>query len=284
MNNILETMISKYQPKNNKDRENAIKEIFQEIALSGLARSNFFNLVGFYGGTCSRIFYGLDRFSEDLDFASLDKNIKINIEEYLPFIEKEFESYGISIKATPKNKTTEVESAFIKANTLTTMLIFYPNSEEVKNIISNQNIKIKLEIDTDNPKGWISLRKFRFLPSPYEITVFDESTVFAGKIHALICREYNNRVKGRDFYDYLFYLKKDTKCNIEYLQNKLINTGKTKTKISEKEIKQLLIDKFNNTNYKHAIDDVKDFIKNIEEVKNWNKNLFLSTIDLLKFN
>ena len=205
MNNAIEIMIKRYNPQNSDERKNVIKEIIQEIALSGLSHTDFFQKAAFYGGTCLRIFYGLNRFSEDLDFALLNKDPTFKLEPYLPYLKKEFSSYGLDIDVETKNKDTNIQSGFLKGNTLMLMMTIFANNEEIKKVVSNQKIKIKLEIDIDNPSGGDAEYKYKMLPSPYEVLVFDEPTLFAGKLHAIICREYSHNVKGRDYYDYLFY-------------------------------------------------------------------------------
>ena len=285
MNNAIEMMLNKYNAQNNIERENALKEIFQEIALAGLSRGGFFDNVAFYGGTCLRIFYGLDRFSEDLDFALIKNDDKFNLENYFPSLEKEFRSYGIEIKVEPKLKKfdSNVQSAFIKGNTYVLMMSFFPNNEDIKKVVSNQKIKIKFEVDITNPKGFIVETKYRMLPSPYEVKLFDESTLFAGKIHDIICRNYKNHVKGRDYYDYLFYVSKGTKINFEYLRNKLINTNNDlyKEVTTLDNVKDLLKERFENVDYESAKEDVSNFISNKSSIKLWKKELFLSTLELL---
>ena len=286
MNSLVEIMLNKYNPKNNLERENALKEIFQEIALSGLSHGGFFDQAAFYGGTCLRIFYGLNRFSEDLDFALTKKNDNFNLDNYFPALEKEFLSYGIeiNIESKVKNFDSNVQSAFIKGNTYVLMMTFFPKNEEVNKIISNQKLKIKFEVDTDNPSGFNVETKFRMLPSPYEVKVFDEATLFAGKIHALICRNYKNHVKGRDYYDYLFYIGKGTKFNLEYLKNKLINTNDNfnKEEITLEKVKELLKARFESVDYELAKKDVSNFILDKNSLNIWKKELFISTLDLLE--
>ena len=286
MNNAIEAMLAKYNPQNNNERENAIKEIIQEIALAGLSRGGFFKKAAFYGGTCLRIFHGLNRFSEDLDFALVEKDPNFKLDVFFPSLEKEFQSYGIEmiIERKKKEDEEEVQSAFLKGNTLTLMMSFSPKSDDAKKVVSNQKIKIKFEIDTDNPEGGITEYRYKMLPAPYEIQVFDEATLFAGKIHAILCRNYKNHVKGRDYYDYLFYIGKGSKFNLKYLENKLKNTG---SKIDEKDsltldkVKALLKERFLTTDYKSAKEDVSNFIMDKENVSIWKKELFLATLDEL---
>ena len=287
MNNVFEIMLNKYQPRDNSERENAIKEIVQEIVLSGLSRGGFFDKAVFYGGTCLRIFHGLNRFSEDLDFALLNKDEDFKIEDYFPAVKKELISYGLDMDVVKKEKSkgdNDIQSAFVKGNTQILLMSFFPNNNEVDNVIKDQTIKIKFEIDTDNPKGGVVETKYRLLPAPYEIKVFDEPTLFAGKIHAILCREYKNRIKGRDYYDYLFYCAKGTKINLEYLENKLKNSNKISidTKLDLPSLKKMLQERFASVDYNLARKDVSSFITDQESLSLWSKELFLSTLDYLK--
>ncbi len=288
MNSVIETMLEKYNPHNNEERENAVKEIIQEIALSGLSRGGFFEKAAFYGETCLRIFYGLNRFSEDLDFALIEKDPNFRLNDYFPVLEKEFDAYGIKLSVEEKKKTfdSEIQSAFLKGNTLTLMMSFFPKSEDTKKIISNQRLKIKFEVDTENPEGGKIESKFRMLPSLYEVKTFDESTLFAGKIHAIICRNYKSHVKGRDYYDYLFYIGKGSRFNLHYLESKLKKTGvlTDNEKLTLDKTKELLKERFETVDYESAKEDVSNFINNKDNLKLWKKELFLSTLDELKSN
>ena len=284
MNSVIETMLAKYHPQNNEERENAIKEIIQEIALAGLSRGGFFEKAAFYGGTCLRIFHGLNRFSEDLDFALLDKNSDFKLDDYFPALNKEFQSYGIEMSVELKNKTeqTKVQSAFLKGNTLILMMTFFPKSEDAKRVVSNQKIKIKFEIDTDNPGGGITEYRYKMLPAPYEVQIYDEATLFAGKIAAILSRNYKNHVKGRDYYDYLFYIGKGSKFNLKYLENKLKNTGgiiDENESLSLEKVKSLLKAKFESVDYESAKEDVSNFISDKESLKLWKKELFIATLN-----
>lgn len=285
MNRALETMLSKYEIKNSKDRENAIKEIIQEIALSGLSQAGFFENAAFYGGTCLRIFYGLNRFSEDLDFALVKSHSSFKLNKYFPALEKAFQSFGLNVAVEAKEKESEVQSAFLKGNTLMLMLSFFPNVAGTNSFLSNQKIKIKFEVDIDNPDGGTTEVKYKMLPTPYEVKVFDESSLFAGKIHAIICRSYKNHVKGRDYYDYLFYVGKGSKINLHYLENKLKNTGgviSADETLTLDKVKKLLLEKFSSVDYESAKEDVSRFIKEVDSLKLWKKELFISTLEQLE--
>ena len=287
MNSVLEEMIKKYNPRNSIERENAIKEIIQEIVLSGLSRGDFFSKAAFYGETCLRIFHGLNRFSEDLDFALVDGE-EFNLEDYIPYVKKELESYGLVMDVSFKNKQDEkeIQTAFVKGNTLMLMMHFFPNNEESKQFVNNQKLKIKFEIDIENPNGGITETKYLFLPSPFEVRVFDESTLFSGKIHAILCRNYKNHVKGRDYYDYLFYFGKGTKINLQYLENKLKKTGTIdkETCLTLDMVRELLKARFLNVDYNSAKEDVSNFISDMESLKLWSPDLFISTLNKLNAN
>ncbi len=199
MNNILKQMLEKYDIKNEQDEINAIKEIIQEIILSGLSRGRFFNEAAFYGGTALRIFYGLNRFSEDLDFSLIRPNKNFNISKYFTYIEKEANSYGLNLTLTKKEKTSEsnITSAFLKGDIIEYILLFFPNEQSTKKDKLFKNIKIKFEVDTNPPEGATYNIKYKLLPSPHEIKLYDEESLLAGKIHAILCRGWKNRVKER---------------------------------------------------------------------------------------
>ena len=286
MNNIIEQMLSKYDIKNTNDEINALKEIIQEIVLAGLSRGNFFNDAAFYGGTALRIFYNLDRFSEDLDFALISPNKEFNLKNYFNYIENELKAYGINLKIElkEKNKSSNITSAFLKGNTLEHILRFFPNEEEHTYNSILKDLKIKFEIDINPPLGATYEDKYKLLPSPHIIKVYDKESLFAGKIHAILCRGWQNRVKGRDLYDYVFFLANNTKVNIELLKNKLIESNyiKEEDNFDINSVKQLLINKFNEIDYNNAKEDIIPFIKNLESTNLWSKEFFINiTNDLI---
>lgn len=285
MNSAIQAMIDRYHPQNDTEKENAIKKVIQEIALAGLSRSGFFKKVAFYGGTCLRIFHGLNRFSEDLDFALLSNDSSFKLEDYFGTLEKEFLSYGIEVHVDSKmsHQSTAIQSAFLKGNTLMLLLTLFPSSVDARNAIPNQKMKVKFEIDTENPEGGTTEYRYRLLPAPYEIQIFDEASLFAGKIHALLCRNYQHHVKGRDFYDYLFYISKGTRINLTYLGNKLMNSNHIArgSILTIEIVKTMLRDKFLSVDYASAKVDVYHFISDHKNLDLWSAELFISTLDTL---
>ena len=279
MNTILEQMIENYQPSNIEEKRNVIKEVMQEIVLCGLSKSGFFNEAAFYGGTALRIFYNLDRFSEDLDFSLLVKDKDFDLSKYFPKLSETVSSFGlhVDIELKTKTKDSNVKSAFLKGDTIEHFLLFYPD-EKIQGINKNEKVKIKFEIDTMPPGMATYETKFRLLPIPYSVKLYDESSLFAGKIHAVICRSWKSRVKGRDLYDYVFYLSRNTHFNLPHLREKLIDSCyiKENDMITCDDVKNMLISRFQKIEYEQAKEDVIPFIKDISVLDIWSKEFFIS--------
>lgn len=278
MSAVIEQMLKNYQPDNLYDKKNAMKEIMQEIVLCGLSRAGFFQKAAFYGGTALRIFYGLDRFSEDLDFSLQTADTSFDLSSYFPILEKEVRSFGLNITIMEKQKTREsgIRSAFLKGNTKEHLLIFYPDEKNVESVPKNEVVKIKFEIDVNPPEYATFERKYRLLPAPYEINLYDMSSLFAGKIHAVICRAWKNSVKGRDLYDYVFYLSRGAAVNRKHLRERLIQSGylSSDAEIGLKEIKEMLTQRFDSINYSQAKQDVEPFIHDTGVLNLWNADFF----------
>lgn len=278
MNTVLEQMLAKYELNSDYDRVNALKEILQEITLCGLSRAGFFRKAAFYGGTALRIFYGLDRFSEDLDFSLMGKDEAFDLSRWFAAIENEAAAYGLnlSVEMKKKAKDTAIKSAFLKGNTREHLLLFYDDKGINGGISRNEAIKIKFEIDTRPPARASFEKKYRLLPSPYEVNMYDEPSLFAGKLHAVICRNWKNRVKGRDLYDYVFYMSKGVHVNLPHLRASLIDSGFiTENDACELEdVKKMLMNKFNTIDYKQAREDVIPFIKDSSKIDLWSADFF----------
>lgn len=279
MQQVLSQMLSKYQINNIEDKKNAIKEIVQEIVLCGLSRGGFFKEAAFYGGTALRIFYGLDRFSEDLDFSLITQNPDFDLTKYFQYIENETKSLGLNFNVTEKIKSVDsnIKSAFLKGNTKEHILSFYEDSEDSKLINKEDAIRIKFEVDINPPTGATYETKFGLLPSPYQVRLYDLQSLFAGKIHACLCRNWKSRVKGRDFYDYIFFLSIGARVNLENLKAKLVQSKfiNENYDLTIDNLKALLNERFENLDIEQAKQDVLPFIKDKTKLDLWSKEFFI---------
>ena len=278
-------MINLYNPKSLNENKAVLREILQSIVLIGLSRADFFKKASFYGGTALRIFYGLNRYSEDLDFTLNEKNDSFSLDPYIESIKTVALSYGIELDINIKKKKikTPVESAFAKLNTYQTFINLKINDELASLLHKEENIKVKFEIDLNPAIGFNVESKWIDMPEFANIIVLDESSLFAGKLHAIICRNYKNTVKGRDYYDFLFYIKKRVKPNLNYLKNKLIESGKIKEndKFDIDTLKVMLKDRFEAVDFNQVKTDAERFVFNNEDLSYYSKELFINMINKL---
>lgn len=278
MSAVIEQMLKNYNVENIYDRKNAMKEIMQEIVLCGLSRAGFFKKAAFYGGTALRIFYGLDRFSEDLDFSLETEDRDFDLTPYFPVLKKEVKAFGLNVEIQEKEKTKEstIRSTFLKGNTMEHLLLFYADEKIAGSVTKNETVKIKFEVDVNPPAFATFEHKYRLLPVPYEVNLYDMPSLFAGKIHAVICRAWQNRIKGRDLYDYVFYLSRGAAVNQKHLRERLIDSGfiSADADCSLDEIKKMLEDRFGSIDYVQARQDVKPFIHDTSVLEIWSADFF----------
>ena len=286
MNSIIEQMLQQHETETLTDKKNGIKEVVQEIVLCGLSRAGFFKEAAFYGGTALRIFHGLDRFSEDLDFSLMAPNPGFDLPRYLPALERELAAYGFNFKVEDRAKAidSDIRSAFLKGNTREHMLVFYADERLARSFSGNDTIKIKFEVDTTPPAYATFERKYRLLPIPYEVNLYDMPSLFAGKLHAVICRAWKSRVKGRDLYDYVFYLSQGTPVNLRHLNARLVDSGfdGAREDMTLEEIKDILHHRFESIDYDQARQDVLPFIKNPAAVEIWSKDFFFAITENMR--
>ncbi|NCN06184.1 MAG: nucleotidyl transferase AbiEii/AbiGii toxin family protein [Spirochaetales bacterium] len=273
-------MMSQFPCRTHEETREALRQVTQELTLLALSRTKFFDLAAFYGGTALRIFHELPRFSEDLDFSLMLPDRNFNLTDFLPKIEEELASFGLEMHVTRKEKRelSPVQSAFIKGNTLVHLVKVTSVGLPVRGIPSNEVIKIKLEIDVDPPKGAGYELKFRLLPVPFSVRLYDKPSLFAGKVHALLCRGWKNRVKGRDFYDYLWYLANNVPVNMVHLKERMVQSGhwNTKKTLTIDDILQILENRIDPRIIELAKVDVSPFIANTQELDLWSKDFFLA--------
>lgn len=281
---MIKEWLESYKPSDRDQATAALREIMQEVALAGLYRSGFYEKAAFYGGTALRIFYGLDRFSEDLDFSLLADNPGFSFQPYMDAIITEFNSQGMQVSIREKEKavSTNVESAFLKSETIWKELV-------LDGILPQQgmgqvaNIKIKLEVDKQPPLGFNTEEKLLTQPFSFYVKCFTLPDLFAGKMHALLFRKWQNNVKGRDWYDMEWYIKKGTPLNLSHFLLRAIGSGDwKKSTITEDEFRALLSQKIDAVNMDRMKEDIKRFIPNQDRLKLWSPQYFHDLSEKLK--
>ncbi|MDF2577395.1 MAG: hypothetical protein K0S74_879 [Chlamydiales bacterium] len=278
MNEAILQMLQKYNCQTVQDYSHATKEILQEIALLGLWRAKFFEKAAFYGGTALRILYGLDRFSEDLDFSLLEVNPNFDLSLYLKAIQTEIQSFGFQVSVEKKEKTndTAILSAFLKANTQETMLTIQMPNHRRAPLHKEEILKIKLEVDTEPPLGFSTQMKYLLQPIPFAVKTFSDADLFAGKMHAVLCRSWKNRVKGRDWYDFIWFVSRKIPLHLQHLEKRMVQSGHLHVEGSlDRELFQnLLMEKIENLDIESALKDISPFIKNGDQIAIWSKDFF----------
>ena len=281
---MIREWVEEYGPKNEQEDKEALREIMQEIALAGLYRAGFFEKAAFYGGTALRIFHGLDLFSEDLDFSLLETDRDFNLGKYQDAIVDEFESLGMEVAVKEKNKSAKsnIGSAFLKSETLWREL-------QLEGIIPQQgldriaNIKITIKVDTRPPLGFETEEKLLLRPFSLYVKCFVLSDLFAGKMHALLFRKWGRNVKGRDWYDMEWYIKKKVPLNLHHFALRAKDSGDwNRNDITEREFRDVLSKKIDSVNMKYVKDDIKRFIKDQGRLEIWSPKYFHDLVTHLK--
>ncbi|MDC0358878.1 nucleotidyl transferase AbiEii/AbiGii toxin family protein [Oligoflexia bacterium] len=281
MNKLPPLLASKLDGKNfesDQEQINAAKEIVQEVALLALSRAGIFQHAAFQGGTAFRICYDLDRFSEDLDFALIRPNKDFDLRQLLEPLKEEFEHWGLSLEAIDKSKiNTTVRKAFLKKNSLGALLTLGLPLQK------DQKLTVKLEVDTNPPRGARVESKLCHFPTDFQVVCHDPTTMFAGKLHALLARSYQ---KGRDWYDFVEYLRRAVSPNLTFLHAALEQiTPKDLKSIPNKITKEWLIQRLKKRitalNINKLREDVEPFVDNNEKLSLWSRAFFLAKLDTL---
>jgi len=282
---MIKEWIKEYNPQNEKEILSALREIMQEITLAGLSRTDFFEKAAFYGGTALRIFYGLDRYSEDLDFSLLRPDPQFSIEPYFNSILDEFNALGltVSIKEKKKSNQTAIDSAFLKAETIWQEIVLEDIIKET-GVRSNKTLKIKLEVDRQPPLDFETEEKLLIRPFSFYVKCYTKSSLFAGKMHALLFRKWKNRVKGRDWYALEWYIRNGVPLNVDHFLARARDTGDWKgDSISEKQILNLLNAKIDSVSFKQIKEDVVRFVKDAGALDIWGAEYFRDLTEKLLF-
>lgn len=273
MSGIFEKMLSAYDTSTDTANRNATYEVMQQVALAGLQRGGFFEKAAFYGGTCLRIFHGLSRYSEDMDFTLLKEDASFNIENYFPAIIAEFKALGRDVVITKKEKRNfgKVESAFLKDDTHVYNLAFQ----------TEKSLKIKIEVDTQPPLRFQTEQKLLLQPFSFMTRCVTLPDLFAGKMHAFVYRKWGQRVKGRDWYDFEWYVRNGVPLDFEHFRQRALDFNSED--LSKEDFLHILTERLSKTDINAVRKDVLPFIKNQSELDIWSNDYFVQLVGMMKF-
>lgn len=282
-NSNIKNMLKEYQGSKISEQIK-IREILQQIALFGLERHGFFEKAAFYGGTALRILYGLDRFSEDLDFTLLRPEEQFDFTPYLQGMQKELSAFGFEMEVTQKikNVETSVISAFMKMNTIQ-LYITIGDEKKSRTVNHNEKIQIKLEVDTDPPLPFRIENHTVLSPTSFYVLTLHRSDLFAGKMHAALYRAWKGRVKGRDWYDLIWYIRKKIPLSLQYLEQCMRQAGTLapSESLDRNRLIEMLQTKIQTIDWASATMDVRPFISDPTQLQIWSPQFFLSLIEHL---
>lgn len=282
MNEALTRMLGRYENRDTGDYVRALREILQELALLGLWRGKFFERAAFYGGTCLRILYGLDRFSEDLDFSLIRPQPDFDLSRYLGVLEREIASFGFEVRLEKKEKKTvsPVQSAFLKADTQKQLLVIKPEDQPLRGVHRGQVLRIRIEVDTDPPPGFETETKFLLQPIPFSVRTFTLPSLFAGKMHAVLCRAWKNRVKGRDWYDLVWFAGNHPHLRLKHLAERMIQSGHWEVgeALNREKFLSLAFQAIEKLDADQARREVEPFVKDPGALTVWSRELFREVV------
>jgi len=273
MNEIYSQMLSTYEQTTELQKRNAIFEVNQQVILAGLYNGGFFDVAAFYGGTCLRIFHGLQRFSEDMDFSLLAPNDNFDFTKYFQPIIDGFAIVGreVEIKKKDKKSFGKVESAFLKDNTDVYDITFQ----------TEKSVKIKIEVDTMPLLNFNTEQKLLLLPESFMVRCFTLPDLFSGKMHALVYRSWKNRLKGRDWYDFEWYIRHNIPLDFTHLNERILQLNR------EHISKDLFLDKLkkrlSTADINQVKADVLPFVRNPKELDIWSNDYFIQLAGMIKF-
>lgn len=272
-NEIFNQMLSGYDITTEQQKRNAIFEVNQQVILAGLYNGGFFNEAAFYGGTCLRIFHGLQRFSEDMDFSLLAPNENFDFTQYFQPIIDQFALVGREVEIRKKDKKNfgKVESAFLKDNTDVYDITFQ----------TEKSVKIKIEVDTQPPLKFKTEQKLLLLPQSFMTRCFTLPTLFAGKMHALVYRAWKNRVKGRDWYDFEWYVRHNIPLDLTHLSERALQFNQEE--LDKETFLQKLNERLATADINQVKADVFPFVRNPKELDIWSNDYFLQLAKMIRF-
>ena len=271
---LFDKMVDMLTEHNKVSADNAIHEVMQRIALAGLARGGFFEKAAFYGGTCLHLLFGLDRFSEDLDFSLLKPDLEFKFEDYFPAVVEEFKLAGkdVEIKLKRKGQPSSIESAFLK------------ETSDVFDIgfTTEKRLKVKIEVDINPPPKFNTVEKAINMPRSCWVRSYDLPGLFAGKVSAALFRNWKQRVKGRDWYDILWYITNGVELDLTHLAERAREFGSGIEISSREAVIAALAAKIETVDFDAAREDVVPFVENVHDLDCWNRELFRQSIQHIR--
>jgi len=278
MNEAITRMLARYQARRLEDYVRALREILQEIALLGLWRSKFFEHAAFYGGTALRILHGIDRFSDDLDFSLIRPSSRFALSRYSAALQTEIRSFGFEVRVIAKEKEARsaIQSAFLKADTLKQLVVVEAGQEMMRELPRGQVLKIKIEVDTDPPPGFETETRFLLHPIPFSVRTYVLPDLFAGKMHALLYRRWKTRVKGRDWYDLVWYTANHPRLHLLHLEERMRQSGDLEKgeSLTRDRFHKLLDKAIAGLDVAQAKKEVEPFITNADTLSVWSREFF----------
>lgn len=282
MNSVVTDMLREAQPRSIDEHVRTLREILQQVALLGLWRGGFFQRAAFYGGTALRLLHGSDRFSEDLDFSLLAPDAAFSFEGHVTRLREELTAFGFDLRVEVQKPAAEsaIRSAFLKGGTREQMLVLSAGAELVRMIPQGQVLKIKLEIDTDPPPGFETELRYIFRPVPFAVRVYALPDLLAGKVHAVLCRAWKNRVKGRDWYDLAWYAGHAPRLRLSHLECRMRQSGHwTDTRpLDELAWRGLMEARIASLDIRQARDEVARFVVDPRSLEVWSHDFFRAAV------
>lgn len=286
MHSAIRDMLRRYDCRTRDDYINALRDILQSVALLGLWRSKFFDRAAFYGGSALRILYGLDRYSEDLDFSLLRPDNGFSLGNYGAALCREIGSFGFQVDFEPRSRreNTAIESAFLKANTCRELIVIEASDELLHGLHPGKQLKIKIEVDTDPPGGFQVGTEYVLQPLPFPVRVYSLPDLFAGKVHAVLCRKWKSRVKGRDWFDLAWYVSRHPELRIGHLEARMRQTGdySGEEPLNRAELLRLMRNAVDNLDIDGARKDVEPFVRDRRLLEVWSRDFFQSLVSRIK--
>ena len=283
MHDAIRSMLSRYECRSRDDYVNALREILQDLALLGLWRSKLFEHAAFYGGTALRVLHGLDRYSEDLDFSLLSPDPSFSLGTYGEALQREISSFGFRMIFAQKNRsrTSAIESAFLKANTYRQLIEVEAREEFLQDLHPGRNLKIRLEVDTDPPPGFQTETQYILLPIPFAVRVYCLPDLLAGKLHAVLCRKWKTRVKGRDWYDLVWYAGRHPEVRLSHLEARMRQSGDYSENgpLTPAILQSRLHSAVDNLDVSHAHQEVRPFVIDPRALEVWSTDFFHRIVD-----